>query len=1120
MIIRNGVNSTLRARGRAALFFALILLLTLALSLGLGMWSYCSRALGVLDESYTSIAVLEYMGEDYPDANVADEYARQANQALDKDTVATVDGVELWEPADQALVSLMGYRRDQDGIPYDAATVAVVANLAPMYRNGIQWQDDDFQLPENCMVINTVSMDVTCYATGLSPLVMPNYVSVGETFYRYVEQDGQWGMEPVEALPQGTPYLVNGRGPMGGIPIKYLAAQEGGTYYYDPTEKLYGVDGQVLYAYTGSIVDYLYCAQEKNGGLVIVEPGNTGFVPVSGKRYLFHGTLTQVASSNTTITVTDFPGGEDEPPYLELSGEDDPALTDSLFANYAAYYQTVNNYIRLEASDDIAALEAFHQGGLFLEQGRFPQAGEAGVCVVDGRTAMQLGLSLGDRVEPKILTSAQNDRFDLTVGQEDSVLEVVGITNPSKDYSGCMWVPSAEGGLDQLLFGYQLGRAVLDNAEARQAADALQTLAPDGVRVTLYDQGYFAAAQPLQAMRSTALAITAACLCGALAVLLLFGYLFVGRQQETVVILTCLGTPAGKVRLWLLSGVVVIAGAATVLGALAGWLSMGGILAVALDLARGLYVADQRYSEAAIGVVKEMPEMGTLPWWPTAAAAGGIFAAAVVLCLAFLSMARRKSTPRRGKISVRVPKGGTSTVGSGPARFAFLSALRGEWRSVMVPTAALTLTLLLGLLTSTAQGWSGQIARLYDTTTITGEVTSVNGRYATDLVVSTPNIRLLWESGMLEELSVSTGWQYWFADAMPAFGTGSFSAESRTAWINQQPQLVALNSLSVAPAFYYEAAPEVEWLAGWDESFLAASDTPSILDSMTFRGGEVTSIQRGDDWITYPCVVSRRLLSERGLALGDTFQIQMQLMIQNTTYVLSLNLQAVGSYGGAKDQRELYVPLAFWCDLDWIVGEEPPLADGERANINFSNEDERDGYFYATTTFSTCRFALRSAYDLNQFRNYLAEEQISQVGRLDMNRTTVVLRDQTFVETVSGLGRYITFSRILLPVLCGAVGLLGFLISWLMVNGRRMEFAIMRGLGASKGRVFWSFFLEQGALALLGCILGGLALIPLGAGWAGWLAAAGFWMCYLAGCALAVAFTGQVRPMALLQAQD
>ena len=85
------------------------------------------------------------------------------------------------------------------------------------------------------------------------------------------------------------------------------------------------------------------------------------------------------------------------------------------------------------------------------------------------------------------------------------------------------------------------------------------------------------------------------------------------------------------------------------------------------------------------------------------------------------------------------------------------------------------------------------------------------------------------------------------------------------------------------------------------------------------------------------------------------------------------------------------------------------------------------------------------------------------MGSLARNRTTVVLQDQSFVETVGGLGRYVTFSQILLPVLCAAVGLLGFVISWLMVNGRRMEFAIMRGLGASRGRVFCSFFLEQGS---------------------------------------------------------
>ena len=56
----------------------------------------------------------------------------------------------------------------------------------------------------------------------------------------------------------------------------------------------------------------------------------------------------------------------------------------------------------------------------------------------------------------------------------------------------------------------------------------------------------------------------------------------------------------------------------------------------------------------------------------------------------------------------------------------------------------------------------------------------------------------------------------------------------------------------------------------------------------------------------------------------------------------------------------------------------------------------------------------------------------------------------------------------------------------------------MRGLGASRGRVFLSFFLEQTLLALAGCAFGGLVLTALGAGGTGWLATAGFLICYLA----------------------
>lgn len=1130
MILRNGVNSTLRAKGRSFLFFSLILLLTLSFALGLGMWAYCARALEVLDESYTSIALLEYMGEDYPAVDTADEAARQAAQSLGEDAIAALEGVILWETPDQTLAAMEGYHRDSGSVPYDNYGVVVAANLSSLSGEGtwVDVSEEDLA----CQAVQGEDNIVFLYGPdGELQAQVPYFeytTRVGKTpSYGYYQrlQDGTWSFVPIaeEDLPQA--YYVLDQTTSPNLPYKgrYYGPDLGwdtqGYLGYQVSHGVYSVYRET-HSYTGSIRKVLYTQEGREGVLAVFEAGNTDFAPEPGKQYLLHGVFVEGSSANRTFSVVDFYEGCPTPPYQELTGDDDPALTEGIFADYAAYYQLANNYLRLEASDDIEALEAFHQNALFLTQGRFPQAGETGVCVVDGKTAMQLDLALGDQLQLDLLSSQSENRFDVAKAGEVRSLEVVGITNDSADYAGCIWVSRAEGGFSAPLFGYQMGRAVLDNRLAVQTAEALQALVPEGVRVTLYDQGYSAAAQPMEAMEATALAVTVSSICGALAVLFLFAYLFVGRQRDTVAILTCLGTPVGKIRLWLLSGAVVIAGIAALLGALAGRLLLGVILQAALSAAQGLYTVDRRYSEAAIGATREMPDMGALPGWPAAAAAAAVLATAILLCLAFLSLARRQATPKRGKTAVRVPRRGTSVQGRGSARFALLSALRGGWRSWVIITAALALTIMLGILVSGARGWSDQIDHLYDTTAITGEVTSTNGRQATNLMVSAPNARLLWKSGMLSDLSVSIGWNYWLAEEMPAFGSGGFAAETASSWIRQQPRLIALNSLSAAPAFYYGAAPEITWLDGWDESFLSSPEAPSILDSMTFFQGFIVSYVDGPEWETYPCLVSQDFLADKGLSLGDIFQVQMRFIFMETPYDLTINLQAVGSYSGMDSQRELYVPLSFWCDPSWLVGEKDLVEEGRGAGSAFSDKEGRDAYFYIYTTFSTCRFALRSAYDLDDFRDYLSAQQISQVGNLSRNRTTILLRDQSFVETVSGLSRYVTFSRILLPVLCAAVGLVGFVLSWLAVSGRRMEFAVMRGLGASRTRVFLSFFLEQAVLALLGCLAGGTVLTIFGSGWAGWLAAAGFWLCYGAGCALAVAAAGRIKLMALLTAGE
>ena len=56
------------------------------------------------------------------------------------------------------------------------------------------------------------------------------------------------------------------------------------------------------------------------------------------------------------------------------------------------------------------------------------------------------------------------------------------------------------------------------------------------------------------------------------------------------------------------------------------------------------------------------------------------------------------------------------------------------------------------------------------------------------------------------------------------------------------------------------------------------------------------------------------------------------------------------------------------------------------------------------------------------------------------------------------------------PVLMGFTVLTGFLISWLMINGRRMDFAVMKGLGTGRMKIFLIFFLEQAYAALTGIL--------------------------------------------------
>ena len=83
-----------------------------------------------------------------------------------------------------------------------------------------------------------------------------------------------------------------------------------------------------------------------------------------------------------------------------------------------------------------------------------------------------------------------------------------------------------------------------------------------------------------------------------------------------------------------------------------------------------------------------------------------------------------------------------------------------------------------------------------------------------------------------------------------------------------------------------------------------------------------------------------------------------------------------------------------------------------------------------------------------------------------------------------------------------------------------MECAVMRGMGASRRSVFFSFFWEQVLLCLAGCIPAGVLLSLFGNVLMRWQAVGIFAACYLIGTAVSVFLIGRTGLMELLSERE
>ena len=1008
MIIRNGIRSILRERGRAALFSLLVVLLTVFMILSLSVLLYCNAAMDACDKAYRSIALVEYMGSEYPSEDEPDAAARAAAEALTDESVLSVPGVTAWTRGNTAFASADGYERKFDTMPYGYRAVVAVSHVSkPLY---------------------------------------------------------QW-------------------------------------YVFDKMNNPVESEGSFLY-YTCTLETIVYSRKGKEATHIDLLPGNSGFEPEQGKWYILNGCFLDV--SGNARRIGDYPMNgfdvfrvesflsSDDLPYADYTGGEE---IPEAFLRAAEQYRIMNNYVRVVPCRDVNDVFGLQQNDLHLTEGAMPDPEVPYSCVITADLADALCLEPGDVFSMNELRGTEEDRYRLMLTGETQTYTVSGIAATAANYRGTVWVIAKDA--DTPLFGYLLGTASLRNEQGEETVEVLQALVPERVRVTLLDQGYGNAVQPFREVRKTAVNVLLICSAGAAAVLLLFALLFVGRQSDTVKIMVSLGTPGRGITLWFLSAVLVICGVSVTLGTVLGT----GLRPVVFRRITDSIAAARAgngsllYSESSLGIVKEAVFDPQVPLWPSLLAALGIVALALLFCLLFLHQARRGGTRRRGRSRIRVPHGRTSVRSRGGLRFALLSIRRGGLRSLAVPLVSLMLTLTVVFLGGMYQGWQNELDDALENTRIDGLVVSLNGRYYSDLVLSVYDVQTLLNTEGVDDVSVSYGYHYWLEEDVPSFSNGDKGKARRLEWIDMQPEMVALNSLAAAKEFYY-ADPAVTWLEGWDETMLKEADfTPLLLRSPD--EAEEKCI---------PAVCGAAFLEEHGLTLGDTFPGMVQADFNGYyQWEVPVFFQAVGSYVQKENKANVFVPLACYIPPEMLTGGETPEG--------FSR--------YTLFSFRTCRFHLASARELDIIRKRLREQGFSAVGRPSANRTTLLLRDAAFLKLKENMERNIMMGRVMSAALSLLIVILGFVISWLMTFSRRQEFALMRGFGATKQRVFVSFFLEQAILSLAGCLAGCAVLFRLYAGGMTQpLAAAAYLICYLLGTAVSILMTGKTDLMELLTVRE
>ncbi len=836
----------------------------------------------------------------------------------------------------------------------------------------------------------------------------------------------------------------------------------------------------------------------------------------------------RAATFDNAIAAAD---GVEVPRMVDITSDDTEEFyripEDNVLLKVAETLPITNNSLLVSGTNDLFSLLPFHQQELYLTEGRAFTEEEyqngSRVIVISELMAARLDISVGDTVDLSIAVSDlpgiynsywAPDGFSYT-----DTFEVVGLTNTIIDKSWHVYIPkSVDVPSSQFPVGYTVAHAVLRNEEAAEFNKRVEPYMQSRLQLTIYDQGYSSVAQPYQTILIAAKIVTTVCSLVEVAVLTLFGFLFVYRQREASETMLMLGTSRFGVCAYFLISSGIISLLSSAAGAFVGYHLHDGVLKFVTQFADQYALIDSRYSNGSLTISQILAFSPDLEWQLFLYIGLIVFILAITACLAFTLSTFSKGKLNQGRQMGPNKEGKTSKLSGGSLKYAFLSILRGGARTLVVPMLAMAVVIFFGQLATTSLRYQEQLENIYDNTTIEGYYTDIHGRQIGNLVLEAYDVANIYHTGYINTLSVTASRPYYYLGiSRLADGTeqnveplyvpsSSFSRESLEAVIERGPNLTGANNIHKSPEYYYAENLSMDFLEGYDENILTIT---------------------AEDERVFSCILPFEFMQVHGIELGDTVRIAINRIITDpetdARIYLHMDLQVIGSYEKHGTEDTIYVPLILFINTNsiWSGGQRasgPPI---EIFNTGYEMSPEDEQILQRTTLHSTA-FTLSDSRELSAFKDYLQEYGYSQVNNVSSVRKFLIINDKSFNDAVASIKQQIHYINILYPFLYGLVGIIAITVSYLMVVSRKSEFATMRGLGATRAHAFSSFFVEQSILCILGTLLG------LGLWWLIWgmptqrhlLLTIGFVFCYFIGCIISIIIMNHTNVLKILLDRD